>query len=618
MAITFHKINDEWHVLLDDQRVLTISVPQGCVDSFELLGENTLRWTRQAEVPVDHMKLTVKTTYEPQYFQVPAVNYNGNQWGSGAQYTGYRCGDTPWSYAWHRVSIPACTYTESDRFAVALFGEEAGGMSCSVYTENGSTVQELIWPETEAPKTLSKRCWRDPYYGKMAPTDHFSGILMVLPVSAPKQSLRTVLDFAWQYFYRDVTMSLTPERVDQLDLLFFRSMWTKRYSGLVGFCNGVNWDESISAFAKYSPQNFEIGWAGQNAAQACAMLDEYLHSGDIDARDKAISVLDSWDENAFLPNGLMYVKLQFKPDHLDSAIAGNIPMVLDTCNLGTAATYFFRAGKLCQKAGIERPSYIKRALGLCDFFVEAQQTNGELAKAYFIDGTIDLPHGSVGVFAVLPLFDAYEITGDKKYLNAAMNGANYYLDEFNKYGYTTAGALDSNCIDKESAAPLLRTALKAYELTKDKQYLESAIELGYYLATWQYHYSVDFPKDSELGILNIDTYGSTSVSAAHNALDHYGIYYIPEYLKLAELTGNEIWRQRARALWYNGTQLISDGTLLVRGRVRPAGAQDEAFRHTRWVRTDGKIFVPCELCTVWQGTFRHLVLQELDNLDILR
>ena len=111
---------------------------------------------------------------------------------------------------------------------------------------------------------------------------------------------------------------------------------------------------------------------------------------------------------------------------------------------------------------------------------------------------------------------------------------------------------------------------------------------------------------------------STAVSAAHNALDHYGLYYVPEYLRLAELTGKELWRQRARALWYNGIQLISDGTMVVSGRVRPAGAQDESFRHTRWGRTDHKLFVPCEWCTVWQGTFRHVVLEELENWDILR
>jgi len=618
MGITFQQNCSGWEVHLDNAQILSIHTPQGCTDSFTPLGENAIRWNRRTDHPVDHMKLTVHANYEPRYFLVPSVNYNGNGWGSGAQYSGYRCDDIPWSYAWHRVSIPACTYSESDRFAVALFGEESGGMSCSIYTEAGTTVQELIWPETEAPKVLHKRRWDTPYQGTMEPTDSFSAILMVMPSAAPRQRVRTMLDFAWNYFYRDVTMERTPEQVRKLDLLFFRSMWTRRYSGLVGFCTGLNWDETITGFAKLSPQYFDIGWCGQNAAQACALLDEYLETGDEDARDKALSVLDSWDTYAFMPNGLMYVRLQCKPDQVDSALSGNIPLDLDTCNLGAAATYFFRASDLCKKAGILRPSYEKRAYGLCDFFVRAQQPSGELAKTYFLDGSIDKAHGSVGAFSVLPLFDAWERSGQQKYLDAALKGVDFYAGEFMKNGYTTAGALDSNCIDKESAAPLLRATLRAYEATQDSKYLEYSEEVAYYLATWQYHYSVGFPKDSQLARLKVDTYGSTAVSAAHNALDHYGIYYIPEYLKLAQLTGNDMWRQRARAIWYNGIQLLSDGTLVISGRVRPAGSQDESFRHTRWVRTDNKMFVSSEWCTVWQGTFRHLVLELLEDWDILR
>jgi len=618
MAIKIRRKASGWAFELGDRTAFTIQTPDGCCDSFESLGEHAFRWVRRTGRPVAHMKMTLCSEGEPRYFQIPAVNYNGNGWGAGAQYSGYRCEDVPWSYAWHRVSIPACTYTENEQFAVALFGQESGGMSCSVYTENGDTVQELIWPETEAPKTLHKRRWDAPYYGSMEPKDSFTAIVMVMPAEAPHSGMRKVLDFAWQYFYRDVTMSMPPEQVKRLDLLFFRSMWTRRYSGLVGFCTGLNWDETISGFAKLPAQYFDIGWCGQNAAQACALLDEYLETGDEDARDKALSVLDSWDTYAFLPNGLMYVRLQCKPDQVDSALSGNIPLDLDTCNLGAAATYFFRAADLCRKAGIDRPSYEKRAFGLCDFFVRAQQPSGELAKTYFLDGSIDKAHGSVGAFSVLPLFDAWERSGQRKYLDAAIKGVDFYLGEFMKNGYTTAGALDSNCIDKESAAPLLRATLRAYDTTKEERYLTGAEEVAYYLATWQYHYSVDFPADSQLAKLKVDTYGSTAVSAAHNALDHYGIYYVPEYLKLAKLTGKDMWRQRARAIWYNGLQLLSDGTLVISGRVRPAGAQDESLRHTRWVRTDGKLFVPAEWCTVWQGTFRHLVLEELEDLDILR
>ena len=93
---------------------------------------------------------------------------------------------------------------------------------------------------------------------------------------------------------------------------------------------------------------------------------------------------------------------------------------------------------------------------------------------------------------------------------------------------------------------------------------------------------------------------------------------MPEFIELAELTGKEMWRSRARALWYAGTQLISDGTLTVKGRVRPAGSQDESVRHTRWGRPDRKYFTTSEWLTHWQTSFREVALDRLPSWDDLR
>lgn len=617
MSITFQKENDVWHVLLDQNHVLVLDLPDGCTDTFEPIGDNAFYWHRKTNKPVQQMKMTLKANYNPRYFLVPSVNYNGNGWGSGAQYYGFGDKDQPWCYAWHRVSIPACTYTESDQFAVALFSEEKGGMSCSVYPEGNKIVHELIWPEIEAPKVLYKRCWAEGYQGKMEPTDTFTAIVMLAKAGKPREKVHDLLDLAWNINYREIKMQYTPERIRQLDLLFMRSMWWQKYNGLVGIRTGINWNEEQCIY-KPMTEKFESGWTGQNIAVACALLDEYLENGDEDARDKAISVLDSWDQNAFVENGLMLTYLEAKSNNLDSILNGDIRMTFDSCQLGTSAAYFLMAYELCKKAGISKPSYAQRAYGLCDFFVQAQQPSGEFAKAYFMDGSIDIPHGSVGAFILIGLFAAYDASKNNKYLNAALMGLDFYLAEFDKGGCTTAGALDSNCIDKESGAPILRSSILAYEHTKDKKYLDAAVEIGYYLATWQWHYSTQFPEGSLLEKLNVDTYGSTAVSAAHNALDHYGVYWVPEYLKLAKLTGNDMWRQRARALWYNAQQLLSDGTLVIRGRVRPAGSQDESFRHTRWGRIDRRIFIPSEWCTVWQGSFRHQALNMIDNWDVLR
>ena len=79
-----------------------------------------------------------------------------------------------------------------------------------------------------------------------------------------------------------------------------------------------------------------------------------------------------------------------------------------------------------------------------------------------------------------------------------------------------------------------------------------------------------------------------------------------------------MWKERARALWYSGIKLLSDGTLVIRNRVRPVGAQDESVRHTRWGRVDRRYFIPIEHCTTWQAVFRHETMKRLGDLSILR
>ena len=76
------------------------------------------------------------------------------------------------------------------------------------------------------------------------------------------------------------------------------------------------------------------------------------------------------------------------------------------------------------------------------------------------------------------------------------------------------------------------------------------------------------------------------------------------FKRLYELTGDIQWRERAQALWCNASQCVSDGTLVVNGRLRPAGGQDEAIFHTRWGRSFVPPFMPSQWLPAWPCAFR--------------
>ena len=94
---------------------------------------------------------------EPDFTMVPAVSYNGNGWGNVPEYVGDRAEDgTPWSWASHRATIPACTYSENADISIALMAEANSNSACSLYRIDEGENHVLIFPEEEKPKKTSK------------------------------------------------------------------------------------------------------------------------------------------------------------------------------------------------------------------------------------------------------------------------------------------------------------------------------------------------------------------------------------------------------------------------------------------------------------------------------
>ena len=245
--------------------------------------------------------------------------------------------------------------------------------------------------------------------------------------------------------------------------------------------------------------------------------------------------------------------------------------LIDACNLGTAGQQFFEAYDTAKKLGLE-----KRA-----------------------------------------------------WLDAAEKGFAYYYGEFAANGYGTSGALDTCCIDKESVIPLLKGALLLFDAAGKKSYLDQAEEAAWYLSSWQWHQTVEYPEDSILGKMKYDTFGGTAVSTAHQHLDPFALCYVPQLFRLAELTGRKEWRERAEAIWRNAAQGISDGTLQIPPTgVRPAGSCDEGILHTRWgynlpnAKDGVTIFGVSQWLVAWPCAFRLEVLRKcaqwesLDGLPI--
>ena len=630
---------EKGNILLNGTVYGKIKAVEGATDTFKKLEDGAWEWHRHTEVPVDHMRMELVFLGTPTFTMVPAVSYNGNGWGNFEEYIGDRDEDgTPWSWASHRVTVPACTYSENEHISIALMSKANDNTACSLYAEEDGKHHVVIFPEEEKPRTLQRHFWGEPFQGTMEPRQDFIAIIQAVESDGTKHRYKHLMDFAFRYFGHTVQTPMKAKQMEHYALSFCHYLFMREKDGMAGFTSGAQWHKDVHSYKKHE-HRYQPGWVGQSTSMANAFIHNYLRTGDKLKLDLALETHDAWLKFGYWEDGVFRAMLD---RHESAFIEYDDPAILDpwrwgedtleslkgrhrkrlelgytkrgsdgsafgtsdACNLGTTAEGYFEAYDLLKQANIDKPEYLAAAMDVCDFALKNQDENGCFAKSWSYDGTVVSKKGTIGCFLILPLLNAYVRTKEEKYLESAVRAFDFYYQELEEYGFTTAGALDTYSIDKESASPLLRCCMKLQEVTGDPKYIAKGEKIGWYLATWMMHFTVNYPADSVIGQMGFDTFGSTSVSTPHNALDQYALRDVLSFLRLYELTGNIQWKERAQALWYGANQCISDGTLIVNGRLRPAGSQDEAIFHTRWGRSFVPPFMPSQWLPAWPCAFR--------------
>ena len=583
-------------------------------DKIEQISEGVFRITRTSknvsDLRLDSVRLTLDFIHSDSttYHMIPAVSYQGNEWGRGEEPKGYKKDGTWWTFSYSRTAIPGATYSEGGKWAVALWGEPDSlntPFSCSLMPEGKQTGHRLIWPEEEMPLTYKNRDAYGPgFKGNLSldPGELFmvSAILVVTPVLPKHEAIKVFLAKAWEILPHPAIPIRSPEEVWNLSVRFINeNLWAEE--GIFkGFSIGL-WLRD-GKWIQRPGWKYEIGWAGQNISTANSLLTDFLWNKNEQSRDRAIACLDTWAKYCPLPNGLIR-------NHFDYVLGiEKGEEVLDACNLGDAAADYLVAFDLAKQCGIEREKYKIIAVNICDFLMNDQQPSGQYGKGWSKEGNCLYRDGTIGSFIIPAMIRAYGATGNKAYLASARRAYDFYFEDFASQGFTSAGALDTWCIDKESSWPMLRSAMMLHEATGDSTYLTKAEKTSWYLSTWLWHYSVPFADSTDFVKYGYNTFGGTAVSTQHHHLDPFGLALVPEWLKLSKLTGNPIWKEKALAAWANANQVVANGVDMVHGVVRPAGSQTEAYFQTRWAGKPGYF---ADWMVLWPSAFRLETLRTI-------
>ena len=552
---------------------------------IKMVGEGTYRitWSFKAVRDVEDVRICADfvTPCAADYWMLPAVSYNGNHWGRGLEPKG-AAQDGKWrTYSFRRSPIPGAIYSEGS-YAVATWSDVPQNVtenfSYSVMPEAAQTTHRLIWPEEELPVSYTNRDkydkgWRRNANMSAGEVKTLTMFLSVNVVEPEHRSMAKFLTYCWNNMEHPVVEIPDNQQVWEYGTRYFKETLWSEEGIFKGFSIGLHTDGQ-TGWKKRASGRYESGWCGQNIGVSCSLLWDYLKRGNKESLEKGLATLDCWADNCRLPNGLFIT--QFDP------ILDGGECRIDACNLGISAMNYLVAEKLAAECGYERPQDRELALAALDFAEADQQPDGCYARGWTYSGECIFREGTVGAFLIPPMIDAYSLTGNEKYLISAVKAYNYYYSQLKVDGFTTAGALDTWCIDKESSVSLLRSSIRMYKLTEEQKYLDDAVLVSHYLSTWMWHYDGIYPENDAFTLNDFHTFGGTSVSSQHHHLDVFACLWTPEWTELAELTGDRQWAEKADAIWRFSCQKISDGTLVMNGRVRPYGSQNEACFECDW------------------------------------
>lgn len=567
----------------------------------------------------------IEPCFEVNKYLIPCVSVNGNEFGNGKEPKGLEKDGQKWIFAYDRVSIPSCTLTENKDITVALFAsaedEKSLVSSCSISRnkETGAFIQEIYHPVIEKPLTY---CDRDQYsdayetFLELQPGETFA-CGMYLSVSKPHWEnfgICHVLDQALEIFGDNSDIQVPTDReIWDRSITFAKSLITD-YKGKKGFVIGF-FKDGKGKFVHRDDNCFELAWCGQNVMFSRMLIEDYIRFGNEESLSDALEILDTRVKYCTAENGLM---LSYLAD-----IENMEEATTDTCNLGYGAYELLRCYKRLKEIHVDRPEYLEAVRKLCDFFCENYMEDYGFGKQWKMTGECLAKTGTIGAFVIPAMAELYRHTGEQKYLDMAEKAMKFYVERDLDQFRCTAGALDTDCVDKETSEPFIISSVLLYELTHKEIYLEYGKKAAYYFTSWMFHYQPVYGETADMTQLGFSVKGLTSVSAQHHHLDAYAGLAVPYLYKLQEYTDDEKLRIRGDMMWRAILQCIGDGKLVIHDMVRPIGSQNEGFLHCRWGEQpfywsgvkvcDGKRGDLNDWLVAWPCAFRLGVLAEKES-----
>lgn len=271
-----------------------------------------------------------------------------------------------------------------------------------------------------------------------------------------------------------------------------------------------------------------------------------------------------------------------------------------------AVLFLVRAHRLELQANTTHLQWYNAFMSTMDFLLKRQREDGALPAYWYLDdGEVFSYEGAAGMCWIAPLVACSHMIASTAFLEAAVKAGEYYaqfLENGLVYGCVEDLPLVPTCEDCHLA---LIAYLLLYEADRSPRWLELAKRAADLALTWRFGYNVTFSPCSVLGQSGFQTRGGDISSVATPMLGAYGLLSYGEMRKLAAMTGDGYYEQRALEARTFATQLLvrTDGEF----NARRGMAVGQIF-HTDWWQPKGMIL---SMSLAWTGALiEHAELLE--------
>jgi hypothetical protein len=215
-------------------------------------------------------------------------------------------------------------------------------------------------------------------------------------------------------------------------------------------------------------------------------------------------------------------------------------------------------------AGRDHPEWIKWVTAYCDWLLTQQAADGSFPGAWQAGTGQVIREGKTTTYVLVPvLVRLSEVTGQKKYLDAATKAAEFVWTSYGSKGvYMGATGTGNNIADKESGMLSMEAFLSLYENNKDAKWLQRAVAAANYTETWIWIWNVPMAMDANDATLHwkkgVPTIGVNGIgSDGPGGVDQYLDWAVPSYAKLYKLTKDEHYLDVAYVLLHGTKSMLA-------------------------------------------------------------